>query len=64
MFDRFDICEAYYLYFNNYHSGQWSDNYRRLCRMRRFFRPRHNLRVETLSENGRDIYHRLESKGS
>jgi hypothetical protein len=61
-FDRFDIAEAYYLFFCHFHEGQASDKYRRLCRMSRYFKPRPSLSVETLSENGREIYEALIQK--
>ena len=59
MFDRFDIVEAYYLFFCHFHEGQWSDKYSRLSKMSRYFKPRCNLSVETLTENGREIYDNL-----
>lgn len=55
-FNRFDIVEAYYVYFSEWHEGQWSDGYRRLCRMRRYFSPRPSLSIDTLSANARAIY--------
>lgn len=55
-FDRFDICEAYYLALTHCHGGQWSDEYARLCRMASYFTPRQSLSVETLSDNARAIY--------
>lgn len=58
-FDRFDIAEAYYLYFCDYHGGQGSKEYQRLSRMGRYFRPRPSLSYETLSENGQAIYDNL-----
>jgi hypothetical protein len=61
-FDRFDICEAYYLYFSDYHTGQWSREYERLSKMSRYFKPSPNLSLETLSENAREIYDALVEK--
>lgn len=58
-FDRFDICEASYLFLSNYHEGQWSDKYRRLSRMTRYFKPSPMLNVERLSSNGKEIYEAL-----
>jgi len=55
-FDRFDIVEAYYLALSECHSGQWSREYARLCKIMRYFKPRHSLSTETLTENGREIY--------
>jgi hypothetical protein len=61
-FDRFDVCEAYYLFFAHYHEGQASEKYRRLSRMARYFKPSPLLSVETLTENGREIYEALVQK--
>jgi len=61
-FDRFDICEAWYLYLCDYHGGQWSKEYNRLSRMTAYFKPRNNLSFGTLSENAQDIYRELEYK--
>lgn len=55
-FDRFDIASAYYLALSHCHSGQWSVEYSRLCRMGRYFKPSPLLSVDTLSENGYEIY--------
>jgi len=55
-FDRFDICEAYYLAFCDCHGGKSSREYARLSRMSRYFRPSPMLTVDRLSENGREIY--------
>jgi hypothetical protein len=60
MFDRNDIAEAYYLFFSHYHEGQASDKYRRLSKMSLYFKPSPMLSVESLSENGREIYEALE----
>jgi len=64
-FDRFDICEAYYLYFCDWHSGQWSKEYARLCKMQKYFKPSPLLRtIEDLTENGYEIYTALDQKHS
>ena len=55
-FDRFDIVEAWYLALAHCHSGQWSNEYSRLSNITRYFRPSPILSVDTLSENGREIY--------
>ena len=55
-FDRFDIAEAWYLALSHCHGGQWSREYARLCKLSRRFRPSPLLRVDTLSENAREIY--------
>jgi hypothetical protein len=58
MFDRFDICEAYYLALTHCHGGQWSREYARLGAMGRYFKPSPMLSIDTLSDNARDIYNR------
>lgn len=63
-FNRFDIMEAYYLYFTNYHSGQSSHEYARLSKMKlKGFKPFHNLSFKTLTENGQEIYKQLVNNG-
>ena len=56
--DRFDICETWFLALSHCYSGQWSDAYRRLCKLTRpgFFRPSPSLCLETLNENTKMIY--------
>jgi hypothetical protein len=56
-FDRFDIVEAWYLALSHCHGGQWSGEYLRLCHMGDYFKPSPLLSIESLSENGRAIYH-------
>lgn len=55
-FDRFDIVEAWYLALSHCYSGQWSKEYQRLSHMSSYFKPSPLLDVESLSENGREIY--------
>ena len=55
-FDRFDICEAYFLALSHCHGGQWSREYARLCRLQTYFKPSIGLSVESLNENAREIY--------
>lgn len=55
-FDRFDICEAYYLAFSHCHGGQRSREYARMCAMARYFKPSPMLSVDSLSDNAREIY--------
>ena len=67
MFDRFDICEAYWLFAVLYSSGGTCFHpvsrrsiFARLDRMR--FRARPWLRgPEDLSENSREVFDKLES---
>ena len=70
-FDKFDICEAYYIYLYNWNSGgvtnRWyttSRNCRReqsiSAQLHRIgFKPSPFLSEETLTENGRAIYNDL-----
>lgn len=61
-FDRFDIAEAYYLALSHCHSGQYSTEYARLCKMQQYFKPSILLDCESLSENGKAIYDNVCSK--
>lgn len=56
IWDRFDIVSAHYIYCVEWHGGQWSAEYARLCRIRRYFRPSGLLSVDTLTDNARLIY--------
>lgn len=53
---RFDIVEGHWCYYVSWHGGQFSREYRRLSGMSRYFSPRFNLGVETLEEDGREVY--------
>ena len=64
-FDRFDIVEAHYAFCSDYHEGQGSKKYQRLCRISDP-NGRIQLRVSplwggysSLSENGKEIYLQL-----
>lgn len=57
-FDRFDVAEAWHLYWSLNHSGQWSAGYRDLCRAGRLVRNPAE-RFEDLSENGKALYRQL-----
>ena len=63
-FDRFDIVEAHYLFYSQYHEGQFSDGYRKLSRIQQVYRP--GLYgwedYNDLSENGKVIYKNLVAK--
>ena len=63
-FDRFDICEAYFLYFTEAHEGQTSEKYSRLYHMLSYFKPSPVLKYETLTENGQAIYDNLVASAS
>lgn len=59
-FDRFDICEARYLYVADYHGGQGSELYKVFGRLNNLgFKPSPLLSYDNLSENGKDIYDNL-----
>ena len=59
--DRFDICEAYYVFAMLWHGGQWSDEYATFGRLARLnFSPSPMLAgPENLSDNGQEIYAQL-----
>jgi len=62
-FDRFDIVAAYYFYFINYHTGQWSEEYKRLSKILRYFKPCpawHD--ISDVSENAMEIYNSIVSR--
>lgn len=67
-FNRFDVCEAYYVFACLYHSGQNSEQYRILNRLNRIgFRAKFTLNEAAkprlgLSENGYEIYKGLVRK--
>jgi hypothetical protein len=69
--DRFDICEAYAIMEWHWSSGGWlherPSNQRRMeataIQLHRIgFGARPSLEYETLSENGKEIYHNLEDR--
>jgi hypothetical protein len=55
-FDRFDVCEAYFLALSHCHAGQFSREYERLCKLMSYFKPSPLLSVDSLSDNAREIY--------
>jgi hypothetical protein len=55
-FHRFNIVEAWYLALMHCHSGQWSIEYLRFCKMQKYFKPSPLLSVETLNDNAKQIY--------
>jgi hypothetical protein len=54
--NRFDIAAAWYLALSHCHGGQGSVEYRHLSRMGRVFHPSPMLSLQSLTENGRQIY--------
>lgn len=63
-FDRMDIVEAHYMFYSQYHEGQFSDSYRKLSRILSYYKP--GLygwsNEDDLSENARAIYDALVAK--
>jgi hypothetical protein len=56
-FDRFDICEAWYLYAADYHAGMWSKEYAIFGRLNNIgFKPSPLLSYDGLTDNGKEIY--------
>ena len=58
--NRFDICEAWWVFASLYHGGQYSEIYKifgRLARMQ--FRPSRGLGLDSLEENAREIFEQL-----
>ena len=54
--NRYDICEAWYLFASDWHEGQFSDTYAIFGRLDRLgFRPSPLLSTASLSPNGRLI---------
>lgn len=61
-FDRFDVCEAWYLALVEYHGGQGSWTYKRLGKLLKYFKPSPMLRggdLFKLTPNGQEIYMRV-----
>lgn len=59
-FDRFDVCEAYYMFATEWHGGQNTKEYAIFGRLHKLqFRPRPLIDVETLNENAQLIYNGL-----
>lgn len=60
-YNRFDIVDAYYWFFADYHEGQWSEKYARLCKISTYFTPS-RLANGPSSENAQEIYNQLVEK--
>ena len=55
-FDKFDICEAYWMYASLYHEGQNSEIYEIFGRLHRIgFEPSPFISEDSLTENGKEI---------
>ena len=61
MLNRFDIAEAYYFYLSENHEGQFSEKYRRLSKLLKWFKPSPLLTRDRLSENAQIILENLEN---
>ena len=63
-FNRFDICEAHYLFAALFHDGQFGEIYAKFGKLERVkFRPSPMLsEPRQLSENGREIFKYLVKK--
>lgn len=62
-FDKWDIVSSHYCFYCDYHGGQSSDFYKRMCRIGRYYKPSPlDKGYESLSENGREIYDNLKQK--
>ena len=56
MFDRFDVCEANYVFAMDYHRGQSSSEYAIFGRLERLrFKPLWDIDRWKLTENGKRI---------
>jgi len=60
-YDRFDIVEAYLIFYTNYHGGQTSREYKRLSKIKTYYKPPQGwgYRYEDLRRNGKEIYKEL-----
>ena len=71
MWNRFDIVEAHYAFYVEWHDGmngsdyvgaQNLNMYERQCRIGEYFKPSPLWRgYESLTDNGKEIYHALET---
>jgi len=58
--DRFDICEAYWCFAMDWHSGQYSPEYAIFGRLHRMqFNAARDLSYSRLTDNGKAIYSQL-----
>ena len=64
-FDKFDIVAAYYCYYVDYHSGQFSREYERLSKIQSYFTPSPMFNgYKSLSDNAQAIYDSLVEKNN
>ena len=56
-FDRFDIIQAYYAFYSDYHQGQSSYYYSRMCKILNYYTPSPLFNgYDSLSDNAKFIY--------
>lgn len=61
IYDRFDIVSAHYAFCVDYHEGQWSEKYAKMCRISRYFTPGAGWTgYASLTDNGKMIYDHLQ----
>ena len=58
MVDRFDIVQAYYFFFREYHTGIGSREYRRLSKIKTYYFPSRRDQ-ESMTDNAQEIYNLL-----
>lgn len=62
-FDRFDILSAWYLWLTWHHEGLHSRAYKRLCLLRKRYRPPQGMDgLDKLNKNARAIYENIKKK--
>ena len=62
--NRFDICEAWFVYLNESHQGQGCPLYARLSKLTSHFQPRSGLcGADDLTEEGHEVYDNLVASG-
>lgn len=63
-FDRFDIVTAYYFFCMEYHEGQFSEKYSRMCTILQYFKPSPlwSCIEDTGNDNAMEIYYNLVKK--
>ena len=59
-FDRFDIVEAWFVFLSEYHEGQGSVKYAKLCHLTSYFKPSPSVTCGDLTtEKAQAIYQNL-----
>lgn len=62
-YDKFDIISAHYAFAVDFHGGQWTDLYAKLCSIQKYFNPGPLWKgYDSLTENGQAIYDALVQK--